>query len=479
METVQNEYQKAYLTKVQNRIFWMLLAHVPAIAATAFYFKTGFLTNLILGSIIFAGPLFFHLTSRGKEINSFVQSIAFMCFSALLIHAGQGMIEMHFHIFVGLALCIIFANPYAILAAAATIALHHVSFYFLLPKSIFNYNANLYIVALHAGFVVFETVPAMFIANNFRKVILMQGTLIRQLKNSSEQINISSESLLSNNQELSQSVNSQAAALHQTVSATDEISAMVKKNSENAIRSQDVSNLSQSSAIQGQKAVQDVLQSISEIEVTNQEIFQEIQNNTQQLVQITNMIQQIGSKTQVINDIVFQTKLLSFNASVEAARAGEHGKGFSVVAEEVGNLAQMSGNAAKEITTLLGTSITEVNQIVETTKAKVSRLVQQGQSRIADGTQKSKNCQMVLEEILKNVSEVNQLVTEIATASTEQDRGVQEITRAVSDIHQSTQQNATRSTESSQSAQTLHQEAETLEQIVQQMLITMKDDEAA
>ena len=173
METVQNEYQKAYLTKVQNRIFWMLLAHVPAIAATAFYFKTGFLTNLILGSIIFAGPLFFHLTSRGKEINSFVQSIAFMCFSALLIHAGQGMIEMHFHIFVGLALCIIFANPYAILAAAATIALHHVSFYFLLPKSIFNYNANLYIVALHAGFVVFETVPAMFIANNFRKVILM------------------------------------------------------------------------------------------------------------------------------------------------------------------------------------------------------------------------------------------------------------------------------------------------------------------
>ena len=285
--------------------------------------------------------------------------------------------------------------------------------------------------------------------------------------------------MLSNNQELSQSVNSQAAALHQTVSATDEISAMVKKNSENAIRSQDVSNLSQSRAIQGQKAVQDVLQSISEIEVTNQEIFQEIQNNTQQLVQITNMIQQIGSKTQVINDIVFQTKLLSFNASVEAARAGEHGKGFSVVAEEVGNLAQMSGNAAKEITTLLGTSITEVNQIVETTKAKVSRLVQQGQSRIADGTQKSKNCQMVLEEILKNVSEVNQLVTEIATASTEQDRGVQEITRAVSDIHQSTQQNATRSTESSQSAQTLHQEAETLEQIVQQMLITMKDDEAA
>ena len=73
------------------------------------------------------------------------------------------------------------------------------------------------------------------------------------------------------------------------------------------------------------------------------------------------LISEIGNKTKVINDIVFQTKLLSFNASVEAARAGEHGKGFSVVAEEVGNLAHMSGNSAKEITQLLESSINRVN----------------------------------------------------------------------------------------------------------------------
>src|SRR3954468_23516662 len=66
--------------------------------------------------------------------------------------------------------------------------------------------------------------------------------------------------------------------------------------------------------------------------------------------------QAIQNKTRVINDIVFKTKLLSFNASIEAARAGQYGKGFSVVAEEVGRLAQTSGKAAKEIEALLSES---------------------------------------------------------------------------------------------------------------------------
>jgi methyl-accepting chemotaxis protein len=75
----------------------------------------------------------------------------------------------------------------------------------------------------------------------------------------------------------------------------------------------------------------------------------QINYSNEQMSEIVKVIQEIETKTKVINDIVFQTKLLSFNASVEAARAGEQGKGFAVVAEEVGNLAQMSGNAAKEI----------------------------------------------------------------------------------------------------------------------------------
>lgn len=94
-----------------------------------------------------------------------------------------------------------------------------------------------------------------------------------------------------------------------------------------------------------------------EIDSSNKELVKEIERNNTELTKITNMISEINEKTQVINDIVFQTKLLSFNASVEVVRAGEHGKGFAVVAEEVGNLASMSGKASLDISEMLETSI--------------------------------------------------------------------------------------------------------------------------
>lgn len=72
----------------------------------------------------------------------------------------------------------------------------------------------------------------------------------------------------------------------------------------------------------------------------------------------------------MINEIVFQTKLLSFNATVEAARAGENGKGFSVVAVEIGKLEQISGNAAKEISELLYNSTKPVSETIENNKIK-------------------------------------------------------------------------------------------------------------
>jgi methyl-accepting chemotaxis protein len=119
---------------------------------------------------------------------------------------------------------------------------------------------------------------------------------------------------------------------------------------------------------------------------------------------VINQIQDISKKTELINDIVFQTKLLSFNASVEAARAGEQGKGFSVVAEEVGNLATMSGNAANEITSMLGASIQKVSKIVENSQNLMSSLIKKSRSKIEMGHQTSVDCSVALEEIVKNVS---------------------------------------------------------------------------
>jgi hypothetical protein len=122
---------------------------------------------------------------------------------------------------------------------------------------------------------------------------------------------------------------------------------------------------------------------IMEIQETNKKLVDDVLEGNRKISEIVELVKEIGNKTKVINDIVFQTKLLSFNASVEAARAGEHGKGFAVVAEEVGNLASMSGQASKEISALLenlNTDSTQFNKIASPTSTgyeleKISNIV--------------------------------------------------------------------------------------------------------
>ncbi|MCX7978832.1 MAG: methyl-accepting chemotaxis protein, partial [Bdellovibrionaceae bacterium] len=97
-----------------------------------------------------------------------------------------------------------------------------------------------------------------------------------------------------------------------------------------------------------------------QIKVSAQKFSEDMHGSIQELEAAMGVIRQVAKKTEVINEIVFQTKLLSFNASVEAARAGEAGKGFAVVAEEVGKLAKMSGDAATEISQIVEKGLSAV-----------------------------------------------------------------------------------------------------------------------
>lgn len=100
------------------------------------------------------------------------------------------------------------------------------------------------------------------------------------------------------------------------------------------------------------------------------------------LGRLVGLIASIKNKTKVIDDLVFESRLLSFNASIEAARAGVHGKGFSVVAEEVGKLASMSGKAADEIRTLLDSSTQECE--LTSSAIGVTHLNAKGAEALAD-----------------------------------------------------------------------------------------------
>ena len=294
--------------------------------------------------------------------------------------------------------------------------------------------------------------------------------LASDLTNFSLDVAKASVDIAASSNELTQASTQQASALQETVAAIDEINAMVNKNAETAKLSADVSNVSESSAVAGQATVQKMLKAINNISDSNAAIMNEINHSNQEISEIVKVIAEIATKTKVINDIVFQTKLLSFNASVEAARAGEHGKGFAVVAEEVGNLAQMSGNAAKEISSMLDSSIQKVERIVEQSKSKVTALMIDGKEKVDAGIRTAQDCGRVLDEIHANVTRVNQMVIDIATASKEQAMGVHEVTKAMNQLDQATQQNLGTAQESSTSAEDLNGRSEGLKNVSFELL---------
>lgn len=298
--------------------------------------------------------------------------------------------------------------------------------------------------------------------------------IINSLAENARNVASASHQIAATAEELSQANTEQSASLEQTSASIEEMNSMVGKNSENAVRAAETTTESQEHAREGQEAVARMIKAMDEINHSNNSIMNQVEHSNKQITEIVEVIKEIGVKTKVINDIVFQTKLLSFNASVEAARAGEQGKGFAVVAEEVGNLASMSGNAAKEISDLLENSIHKVETIVHETKAKVGSEVSAGKEKVKNGTEIAHQCGGLLDTIVHEVSSISKMAEEISGASKEQAQGVGEITKAITQLETVTQQNSASSEQTASAAEELSAQAQSLNMAVQELVSTIE-----
>lgn len=304
---------------------------------------------------------------------------------------------------------------------------------------------------------------------NFTKSINNIVLLSEKLRDSARVTEQSSTNMSMASTKVSSSVTQQASAIQETVATLNEITAMVNKSVENAKVSSEKAGESQRVALDGKKAVNDMVDAIGQINGNNEDIMKEMTRSNEEIVKIVDVINEISQKTNVINDIVFQTKLLSFNASVEAARAGEHGKGFAVVAEEVGNLAQMSGNAAREIEELLSGSIRKVQSIVDETQSSVSGLISNAKTSIEKGVTVSENCGKILDSVVTNVESVTAMMHEISNASQEQAEGINNITDAMNELDEVTHTNTTIAQETSGFAESLSEQTSVLNRIVEEL----------
>lgn len=243
------------------------------------------------------------------------------------------------------------------------------------------------------------------------------------VRSASLSVSTAADQISAGNNELSARTEQQSAAVVETAASMEELSSTVKLNAQNAQQASQLAIATSDSASKGGSVVSTAVSRMKDISSSSR---------------------RIADITTVINGIAFQTNILALNAAVEAARAGEQGRGFAVVAGEVRNLAQRSAQAAKEIESLIHESV----------------------SQIEEGTRQVDLAGETMDGIVSSVTQVKDLMQEIAAASDEQNRGITQIAQAMTEMDTTTQQNAALVQESSAAARSLEEQASKLHETV-------------
>lgn len=162
-------FERRYLARLNKITLFFFYLHIPALMAIAWVAGTGPLFALALSLVVLTGPtIAYRMMSHARTV-SVIYGVTAMLMGALLVHFGQGpvQIEMHFYFFALLAMLCMFANPMVNIAAAVTVALQHLIVWLIIPSSVFNYEAQWWVVVVHAAFVVLETIAACYISREF------------------------------------------------------------------------------------------------------------------------------------------------------------------------------------------------------------------------------------------------------------------------------------------------------------------------
>ena len=248
-------------------------------------------------------------------------------------------------------------------------------------------------------------------------------TLVGEVAQGARSVAEGSAQIAQGNTDLSQRTEEQASALEETASSMEELTTTVGQNAQNARSASELAASAAAVARDGGVAVRQVIATMDGIA-----------DSSKKIAEITGLI----------DGIAFQTNILALNAAVEAARAGDQGRGFAVVASEVRSLAQRSGQAAKEIKALIGTSVAQVEA---------------GTGQVGVAGEK-------MQELVHSVARVSDLMAEVASASREQSVGIEQINTAISQMDQVLQQNASLVEEAAAATESMDGDAKSLLELV-------------
>ncbi len=261
------------------------------------------------------------------------------------------------------------------------------------------------------------------IARTMHKLTGNFNDLLGQVQQAGEHVASSSIQVSDSSQSLSQGATESAASLEEIGASINELASHTRQNAEDAGKANTLTNQAKSDAQSGTGLMKEMVGSMNEISAASQDISKIIKT---------------------IDEIAFQTNLLALNAAVEAARAGQHGKGFAVVAEEVRNLAARSARAAQETTQLIEASVGKTVK-----GAEIAQKTSEG-----------------LDEIVKGVSAVADIVGNITAASEQQAVGIDEVRNGLNQIEQVTQQNTAHAEQTAAAATALSGDAQKIKTLM-------------
>ncbi len=250
----------------------------------------------------------------------------------------------------------------------------------------------------------------------------MSGTLL-QIDTAAKEVTTGAEMVAMGSQSLAQGSTEQASSVQELAESLGEISKKIMNTSDEAQNAKNANMKAQEALNESNQKMSDMMESMTRIDEKSQEISKIIK---------------------AIDDIAFQTNILSLNAAVEAARAGTAGKGFAVVADEVRNLANKSAQSAKDTASLIADAV----------------------SAVEDGNRIAKQTSAAIYSVLDNTSELASIVDNIANASKEQAQAMQHVNVGMEQISIVVQGNSATSEESAAASEQLSSQALTLKHLV-------------
>ena len=261
------------------------------------------------------------------------------------------------------------------------------------------------------------------LAHGLRILQINMKLLIVRIKESASIVVHGVREIAQGNDDLSRRTDTQASSLEETAASIEQLASTVKQNAAHAGQASELASGSEQQVSQSESSMRRAVDTMTRI-----------QDSARRVADISG----------VINSIAFQTNILALNAAVEAARAGEEGRGFAVVAAEVRNLAQRTGEAAREIETLISQSVQAIGEGADMV-GEAGRI--SGQAREA-------------------VQQFVAIVHEIALASQEQGQGIEQVNLAMTEIDGATRSNAALVAQAAAAAGNIRHQAEKLGALV-------------